>query len=50
MEWCVESMHWLLDVHFKEREFDRKNHSSRNKKPSCILESENTEGFLGRKE
>ena len=33
-----------------EREFDRKNQSSRHKKPSCILESEQTEGFLGRKE
>ena len=33
----------------KQRELDRKNQSSRPKKPSCILESEKTEGFLGRK-
>ena len=33
-----------------KREFDRKNQSSRPKKSFCILEAEQTEGFLGRKE
>lgn len=34
----------------RKREFDRKNQWSMHKKPLGILEAEQTEGFLGRKE
>ncbi len=46
----IHAMSDTSELLVTEREFDRKNQSSRHKKPSCILESEKTEGFLGRKE
>ena len=46
----ISGLFFALDTNPYPREFDRKNQSSMHKNPFGILEAEQTEGFLGRKE
>ena len=45
----TQGIYVLANTTITEREFDIKNQSSRHKNGTWILESEKTEGFLGRK-
>jgi hypothetical protein len=40
MEWAVETMHWLLDVHFEELDSEKFSHTISNKKCKKTLDKE----------